>query len=103
MKKIILLCLLAVMGVGIGSAVAQKKAVVLKTTVFATDIDCENCAKKVTNSIPFQKGVKDVKVDVPTQTVTITYDSAKTNDAALLKALQKVKVKAEIAPAKKKQ
>lgn len=103
MKKIILLCLLAVMGVGIGSAVAQKKTVVLKTTVFTTDIDCENCAKKVTNSIPFQKGVKDVKVDVPTQTVTVTYDASKTNDAALLKALQKVKVKAEIAPAKKKQ
>jgi copper chaperone CopZ len=102
MKKIILLCLVAIMGVGVCSSFAQKKAAETKTTVFLTDIDCENCAKKITNSIPFQKGVKDVKVDVPTKQVTVTYDVTKTNDAALLKAFQKVKVKAEVAPAKKK-
>ena len=64
MKKIILLCLVAIMGVGVCASYAQKKEAVTKTTVFLTDIDCENCAKKITNSIPFQKGVKDVKVDV---------------------------------------
>ena len=100
MKKIILMCLVAIMGVGVCSSYAQKKEAATKTTV--TDIDCENCAKKITNSIPFQKGVKDVKVDVPTKKVTVTYDAAKTNDAALLKAFQKVKVKAEVAPEKKK-
>ena len=96
MKKIILMCLVAIMGVGVCSSYAQKKEAATKTTVFMTDIDCENCAKKITNSIPFQKGVKDVKVDVPTKKVTVTYD------AALLKAFQKVKVKAEVAPEKKK-
>ena len=100
MKKIILMCLVAIMGVGVCSSYAQKKETATKTTVFMTDIDCENCAKKITNSIPFQKGVKDVKVDVPTKKVTVTYDAAKTNDAALLKAFQKVK--AEVAPEKKK-
>ena len=102
MKKIIMLCLVAVLGFGLSDAVAQKKGGNVKTTVFVTDIDCEGCAKKVTNSIPFVKGVKDVKVDVPTKKVTVTYDAAKTNDAALLKAFQKVKVKAEVAPEKKK-
>ena len=98
MKKIIMLCLLAVMGFGIADAVAQKKVATLKTTVFVTDIDC---AKKVTNTIPYEKGVKDVKVDVPTRTVTVTYDATKTSDEALVKAFTKVKVKAEVAPAKK--
>jgi copper chaperone CopZ len=37
-----------------------------------------------------------VKVDVSTQTVTVTYDTAKTNDEALLKAFKKVKVNAEV-------
>ncbi len=96
MKKIIMLCLMAVIGFGIGDAMAQKKQVDLKTTVFQTDVDCENCAKKVDNSIPYQKGVKEVKVDVSTQTVTVTYDKAKTNDEALLKAFKKVKVNAEV-------
>ena len=96
MKKIIMLCLMAVIGFGIGDAMAQKKQVDLKTTVFQPDVDCENCAKKVDNSIPYQKGVKEVKVDVSTQTVTVTYDKAKTNDEALLKAFKKVKVNAEV-------
>lgn len=96
MKKIIMICLMAVIGFGISNSMAQKKQVELKTTVFQTDVDCENCAKKVDNSIPYQKGVKEVKVDVSTQTVTVTYDVAKTNDEALLKAFKKVKVNAEV-------
>ena len=96
MKKIIMICLMAVIGFGVSTAMAQKKQVELKTTVFQTDVDCENCAKKVDNSIPYQKGVKEVKVDVSTQTVTVTYDVAKTNDEALLKAFKKVKVNAEV-------
>ena len=93
MKKIIMLCLLAVLGFGVANAVAQKKGGNVKTTVFVTDIDCEGCAKKVTNSIPFVKGVKEVKVDVPTKTVTVTYDPAKTNEQALTKAFEKIKIK----------
>ena len=96
MKKIIMICLMAVIGFGVSNAMAQKKQVELKTTVFQTDVDCENCAKEVDNSIPYQKGVKEVKVDVSTQTVTVTYDVAKTNDEALLKAFKKVKVNAEV-------
>ena len=89
-------CLMAVIGFGVSDAMAPKKQVELKTTVFQTDVDCENCAKKVDNSIPYQKGVKEVKVDVSTQTVTVTYDTSKTNDEALVKAFKKVKVNAEV-------
>ena len=96
MKKILMLCLVAVIGFGVSNAMAQKKQVELKTTVFQTDVDCDNCAKKVDNSIPYQKGVKEVKVDVSTQTVTVTYDTAKTNDETLVKAFKKVKVNAEV-------
>ena len=101
MKKILLICLATLLGAGI--SMAAKPAAGKKTakTVFVTDIDCEHCAKKINNSIPFEKGVKEVKVDVPTKTVTVTYDAAKTSDATLLKAFKKIKVAAEVAPAKK--
>jgi copper chaperone CopZ len=101
MKKIIMFCLLAVLSFGVANAVAQKQDGSIKTTVFVTDIDCEGCAKKITNSIPFVKGVKDVKVDVPTKKVTVTYDATKSSEATLLKAFAKIKVKAEVAPQKK--
>ena len=101
MKKIVMLCLVAVMSAGVGFAQEKKvkadKQIV--TTVFCTDIDCEGCAKKVYNSIPFEKGVKDVKVDVKAKTVTVQYDASKNSDATLVNAFTKIKVKA--APQKK--
>ena len=93
-----MLCLLAVMGFGVADAVAQKKSdAQFKTTVFLTDVDCETCAKKIDNSLPYQKGVKEVKVDVATRKVTVTYDATKSSDDALIKAFKKIKINAEVA------
>lgn len=97
-----MLCLMAVIGFGVSDAMAQKKSdAALKTTVFMTDVDCETCAKKIDNSIPFQKGVKEVKVDVPSRKVTVTYDATKSSDEALIKAFKKIKINAEVAKTQK--
>ena len=99
MKKIILMCLVALFSVGIANAEEPKKGNKKSVVVeFVTDIDCAGCAKKVTNTIPYEKGVKDVQVDVPTKTVTVTYDPAKTNNETLVKAFAKIKIKAEVKP-----
>ena len=103
MKKLIIMCLMAFIGFGVAEVSAQKKNEgAVKTTVFVTDIDCEHCAKKITNTIPYEKGVKDVKVDVPTKLVTVTYDATKNSDENLLKSFTKIKVKAEVQKAEKK-
>mgnify|MGYP002509350516 CR=1 FL=1 len=95
MKKIILVLFVALFSIAVVDA-QQPKGKQTVTTTFNTDIDCECCAKKVTNTIPYEKGVKDVKVDVPTKTVTVTYDPAKTNNETLVKAFTKIKIKAEV-------
>ena len=96
MKKIILVLFVALFSVAVADAQQPKKGEKKTvTTTFVTDIDCEGCAKKVTNTIPYEKGVKDVQIDVPSKTVTVTYDPAKTNDEALVKAFSKIKIKAE--------
>lgn len=95
MKKILLVCLVALFSVAVADAQQpQKSKKQTVTTTFVTDIDCEGCAKKVTNTIPYEKGVKDVQVDVPSKTVTVTYDPAKTNEEALVKAFSKIKINA---------
>ena len=102
MKKIVLMCLVALFGIGIANAQEPKNAVKKSVTVeFVTDIDCAGCAKKVTNTNPYEKGVKDVQVDVATKTVTVTYDPAKTNNETLVKAFSKIKIKAEAKTEKK--
>lgn len=106
MKRIVILCLMAVIGFGVAEASVQKKNVAIKTTVFVTDMDgCPTCAKKIENTIPMQKGVKDMSMDLEKKTITITYDQTKTSDATLTKALQRIKINvkstAPAAPAKK--
>ena len=92
---------MAALGLGTGSAAAKdaKKASTV-TTVFKTDIDCEHCAKRIMDNIPFEKGVKDVKVDVPSKEVTVVYDASKNDAEGLVKGFAKIRVKAEACDAK---
>ena len=51
MKKMILCCLVAVLGCGVFAVEAktpQKKGEIV-TTVFTVDIDCESCAARIMN------------------------------------------------------
>ena len=92
MKKIITLfaMLAMVAGVAVAAPKAEKK---IATVVFTTDIDCQHCAQKVYNSIPYEKGIKDVVVDVKTKTVTVKFDEAKNSIESLQKAFNSIKVK----------
>ena len=94
MKKILVICVALLMGTSAVMAdnKPEKKTV---TTVFCTDIDCDHCKAKVMNTIPFEKGIKDVQVDVPTKKITVTYDPSKNSDDGLVRAFAKIKVKAE--------
>ena len=98
MKKVISIIALvvALLAMLVGVAVAapkQKAEKKIATVVFTTDLDCHHCAQKVMNSIPYEKGIKDVQVDVPTKTVTVKYDEAKNSIESLTKAFESIKVK----------
>lgn len=104
MKKFVLVCLMLVMGVAFAQADIQKKdgkkakteqKAELKTVVFATSLDCPNCAKKVENTLPYVKGVKDVKIELLTREVTVTFDTKKCDEATLIAAFEKIDIKAE--------
>ena len=79
---------------GIATAAPKQKAEKkIATVVFTTDLDCHHCAQKVLNTIPYEKGIKDVQVDVPTKTVTVKFDEAKNSTESLTKAFESIKVK----------
>ena len=87
MKKIaIFACVLALASV----TVSSRPKTVRRTVVYASSVDCEHCEKKVMENISFEKGVKDVSVDLPAHTVTVVFDEAKTDTLTLAKALRKL-------------
>lgn len=97
MKKFLLCCLTALLAFSLeASADNRQKTQKCVTTVFATDIECDHCKKKIMENIPvLGKGVENVEVDVPTKRVTVTYNPDKTDDATLVKGFAKLRVKAE--------
>ena len=99
MKKLMILCLALVMGAGVCMAQmpAKKAEKQMQTTVFVTNLDCPNCAKKVENNVPsLGKGIKDVQIDLKTREVTVTYDATKNNDANIVEGFKTLKVQAEV-------
>ncbi len=62
---------------------------------FSVAVDCENCKAKLEAKLPFVKGVKDLKVDLATQTIWFKYQPSKTNVEALEAAIEKLGYEAE--------
>ena len=57
---------------------------------FVTNLSCHKCAQKIEENVAFEKGVKDLKVNVKEKTVYIQYDSTKTDVGTLTKAIEKL-------------
>lgn len=98
MKKILLLCLTMVIALGAYAAVTTTV-----TTTFITDINCENCVKKIEKNVSaLGKGIKDVDINLRTKEVTVTYNPKKNSDQEIIASFKKIDVKASVqkAPAK---
>jgi len=94
----LMLTLLIVAG-GATAAMAQdkkqKKQANIQEVTFVTTVDCKNCAKKVEANLPYEKGVKDLKITLDNQTVWVKYDANKTDKEKLAAAIRKLGYEAE--------
>lgn len=61
-----------------------------ETVKFATSITCENCVNTIMNGLPKEKGVKDVKTDIPTKTVTVVYQKDKNSPEQIKRSIEKL-------------
>ena len=73
----------------------QKKQADIREVTFVTTIDCKNCVKKVEANLPYEKGIKDMKVNLDDRTIWIKYDAAKTDKEKLAAAIVKLGYEAE--------
>lgn len=69
------------------SAFAQKKS---ESVTVNTTIQCSQCEKRILKNIPFEKGVKDVKVDLDKKTVWVEFDPSKTSALKIRQAISKL-------------
>ncbi len=104
MKKTIILILAALMTISVSSAATiesaaqtgladkkpAKKKKDIREVTFHVHLHCKDCVNKVMENIAFEKGVKDLEVSLENQTVAIKYDAAKTSEAILKAAIEKL-------------
>lgn len=88
MRAIKWMLIVSVMLLALTDTVAQKKGE--KTVVFNATLHCASCKAKLEKNIPFEKGVKDLKVDLEKKTVTITFREDKNTEENLRKAIEKL-------------
>lgn len=82
------------------SEAQNKKAKNDAEVTFSIPVDCPSCQKKLESKLPYEKGVKDMKIDLEKQTIWFLYSSDKTNKENLIKALDKLGYTAkEVKPA----
>jgi len=89
MKRIIIT--IAVMSAMMASAFAAgPKKIAEARVTYLTTMHCAKCAHKISENISFEKGVRDLKTDVGSKTVTIVFDMAKTDTLKLGDAIRKL-------------
>ena len=75
--------------VGNAQSGAPKKANEAEVT-FSVEIDCPSCQKKIESRLPFERGVKDMKISMEKQEIWILYQTDRTDKKKLIEALKKL-------------
>lgn len=64
-----------------------------------TSAVCGMCKERIEKGLAFEKGVKDVNLDIPTKIVTVTYKPKKTNPEKIRLAISNLGYDADEVPA----
>lgn len=68
----------------------EKKVDHNKTVTFEVSMSCVGCKNKIEKNIAFEKGIKDMQVDLSKKNVTLTFDSRKTDEEKIINAFEKL-------------
>jgi copper chaperone CopZ len=68
----------------------QDKEKTITTVRFSTSITCSNCVNTIMNNLPHEKGIKDVKCDLKTKEVSVTYQNQKNNPEQIKKSIERL-------------
>ena len=69
--------------------VSAKKSNEAEVT-FVTNLTCPNCQKKVEAKLPFERGVKDLKIDLEKNEIWILFQTDRTDKTKLAEAIVKL-------------
>ncbi len=93
--KIWIVAVIALIMISLAAEAQSKKNENTKTVTFEVSMTCENCQRTIEKNIAWEKGMKDMKVDLEKKQVTLTFDTRKTSEEKLIEAFEKLGYTAE--------
>ncbi|MGA2824414.1 MAG: heavy metal-associated domain-containing protein [Bacteroidales bacterium] len=81
-----------------GSFAQDKKATEIKIKTSAV---CGQCKDRIEKGMAYEKGIKDINLDLETKIATVKYNPAKTTPSDIRKAISKLGYDADTIPADK--
>ncbi|MDR3235174.1 MAG: cation transporter [Prevotellaceae bacterium] len=105
LKKIIIMAVVAAATVSGAQAQDKKEAAkgIAEVTFNVSTMHGDHCKKRIENTVAFEKGVTDLKVNLADNQVWIKYNTKKTDKEKLQKAFEKLGYTAEEAEPKTKE
>jgi copper chaperone CopZ len=91
--KVLMLALAMIFGATVANATLKSNEA---EVTFKSNLHCHNCKAKVEKNIPFEKGVEDLLIKLPENTIYVKYNTQKTTVEKLQKAIEKLGYSAEI-------
>ncbi|MEI6576476.1 MAG: heavy metal-associated domain-containing protein [Bacteroidota bacterium] len=55
-----------------------------------TSLMCKMCKERITNGLIYEKGIKDVTIDIPTKVVTVKYNTKQTSPDIIREKISKM-------------
>lgn len=101
MRKIVTLVLGLLLVAALTPELKAQQPTGEKVVTIEANMSCDGCKKTIESGLAKEKGVKSVSADSKTKMVTVTYDESKTNEAALVKSIEKMGYKAKTSEGKK--
>jgi len=96
--KSVILSIGLVFLLSINSFSQDKKSAEIK---IKTSAICGQCKDRIEKGMSYEKGIKDIVLDVDTKSATVTYNPAKTTPADIRKAISRLGYDADEIPADK--
>lgn len=93
--KIWIVAVIALIMISLAAEAQSKKNENTKTVTFEVSMTCENCQRTIEKNIAWEKGMKDIKVDLEKKLVTLTFDTRKTSEEKLIEAFENLGYTAE--------
>ncbi|MBI9068853.1 MAG: copper ion binding protein [Salinivirgaceae bacterium] len=85
MTKILIIALIATTST---TSFSQNKEV--KKVMYECDIDCISCKENIMKNIPYEKGIKNISIDLDQKLVTVDFKEGKNTSEGIRKAIEKL-------------